>query len=93
MKRKSCQYWNKQKKRGPIGCTEDGKCSDSCPDYIRRVKWAQFKVPLSLCLFVRYRRREGVMVKICAISCGVADCHDSCPQFERRIPPKYRKVK
>jgi len=33
------------------------------------------------------------MVKICAISCGIADCQDSCPQFERRIPPKHRKVK
>lgn len=84
MKRRSCQYWNKQKAKGHIGCTEQGICSDKCQDYVRRVKWAQWKVPLSQCLFIRYRRRITGMVKICAVSQGIAKCIESCPHFTRR---------
>ena len=84
MKRRSCIYCNYRNDKGAKGCTEHGVCSDTCPDYSRRVKWAQWKVPLSQCLFLRYRYRNNEQVKICAVSTTTANCVDSCPQFTRR---------
>lgn len=86
MRRKSCQEWDNKSPNKPMRkCLIGKQCSDSCTDYSRRIKWAQWKLPLSLCHFVRYRYKDGKRYLVCAKGFDILERHNQdCPCFKRR---------
>lgn len=94
MKRRSCTYFNNNPRKGPRVCEHGYKCSDSCADYTRKKPYQTFIMPLSLCMFRRYRYTNNVKRigghYTCAIDRDIkTQCKEGCGFFMRR--PKERK--
>lgn len=84
MKRRSCSNFDRKAK----ACRDGLKCSDACRDYERRVKWAQWKIPISLCVSIRYRYIDGESVRVCSRGFDMSRHNQACPSFERRKPKR-----
>lgn len=83
MKRRSCIHHSK------TGCIYRKPCKDGCTDYERKgtkgEQWQRlFKaMPLSLCLFKRYRYQDRKPIAI-KCSLGMVECLQGCAKFIRR---------